>query len=70
MRTKYYSGIGQGEIIRQANARLFQIGNGLADSDIRIETIQIDPNPITTIGLADSDFGFTTTFYGADSDGL
>lgn len=68
MRVQYYSGIGQGEIIRQANARLFQIGEGLADSDIRLETIQIDPNPITTIGLADSDFGFTTTFYGADSD--
>ena len=67
MRVQYYSGIGQGEIIRQANARLFNIGT---DSDIRIETIQIDPNPITTIGLADSDFGFTTTFYGADSDGL
>ncbi len=68
MRASYYSGIGQSEVIRQANARLFQIGQGLADSDIRLETIQIDPNPISTIGLADSDFGFTTTFYGADSD--
>lgn len=70
MRVSYYSGIGQGEVIRQANARLFNIGGGIADSDVRLETIQIDPNPITTIGLADSDFGFTTTFYGADSDGL
>lgn len=68
MRVQYYSGVGQAEVIRQANARLFQIGEGLADSDIRLETLQINPDPIDTIGLADSDFGFTTTFYGADSD--
>lgn len=68
MRVQFYSGIGQAEVIKQANARLFQQGAGLADSDIRLETIQIDPNPVTAIGLADSDFGFTTTFYGADSD--
>ena len=70
MRVSYYSGINLSSIIRQSNARLYQSGVGLADSDIRLETIQIDPKPITTIGLADSDFGFTTTFYGADSDGL
>lgn len=70
MRTQFYNGIGQSSIIRQANARLFQQGVGLADSDVRLETLQIDPNPLTVIGLADSDFGFTTTYYGADSDGL
>ena len=70
MRTQFYNGIGQSSVIRQANTRLFQQGVGLADSDVRLETLQIDPNPLTVIGLADSDFGFTTTYYGADSDGL
>ena len=68
MRTQFYSGIALAEVIRQANARLHEIGGGTADSDIRLETIQINPNPITTVGLSDSDFVFTTTFYGADSD--
>ena len=36
--------------------------------DIRLETIQVNPDPLTAIGSADSDFGFTTTFFGADSD--
>lgn len=68
LRTQFYSGIALAEVIRQANARLFQQGVGLADSDVRLETIQVNPDPITTVGLSDSDFGFTTTFYGADSD--
>ena len=68
MRVQYYGGIGTSNIIRQSNARVFQIGGGLADSDIRLNTIQIDPNPTTVIGLADSDFGFTRTDYDADSD--
>ena len=68
MRVQYYSGIAMSSVIRQANARLFDIGAGLEDSDIRLETLQVNPDPITAIGLGDSDFGFTTTFYGADSD--
>jgi len=68
MRVQYYGSIGTSNVVRQANARIFEIGTGTADSDVRIETIQIDPNPLSTIGLADSDFGFTETFYGADSD--
>ena len=39
------------------------------DSDVRLQTLQIDPNPITTIGNPDSNFGFTTTIWGQDSDG-
>ena len=68
MRVQYYGSIGTSNIIRQSNARIHQIGAGLADSDIRLNTIQIDPDPTTTIGLADSDFGFTETYYDADSD--
>lgn len=68
MRVQFYGSIGTGTVVRQANARIFEIEAGTADSDVRIETIQIDPNPLSTIGLADSDFGFTETFYSADSD--
>ena len=69
MRVQYHGYIGTSEVIREANARVFQMGSGLSgDSDVRIETIQVEPDPLTTIGLADSDFGFTTTFYDADSD--
>ena len=68
MRTQFYSGIALSNIIRQSNARIFNMGAGLADSDIRLETIQVNPDPLTAIGSADSDFGFTTTFFGADSD--
>ena len=68
MRRQFYSGIALSNIIRQSNARVFNMGAGLADSDIRLETIQVNPDPLTAIGSADSDFGFTTTFFGADSD--
>lgn len=68
MRVQFYGSIGTSNVIRQSNARIFEIEAGTADSDVRIETIQIDPDPLSTIGLADSDFGFTETFYDADSD--
>lgn len=68
MRIQYHGSVAQSDIIRQANVRAFQIGAGLADSDVRLETIQVNPDPLTTIGLADSDFGFTTTVFDADSD--
>lgn len=69
MRVQYHGGIGQANVIRQTTSRLYNIGGGLADSDLRLETIVSNPDPLTTIGLADSDFGFTRTYYGADSDG-
>ena len=68
MRIQYHSGIATSNVIRQSNARILNMNTGLADSDVRLETIQINPNPLSTIGLADSDFGFTTTFFDADSD--
>jgi len=69
MRIRYYGKISQSEVIRDARAKIFDIGAGtLADSDIRLNTIQITPNPTSLNILADSDFGFTRTDYGADSD--
>ena len=69
MRVQYHSGIATSNVIRQSNARIHNMNSGLSgDSDVRLETLQINPNPLSTIGLADSDFGFTETFYDADAD--
>ena len=77
MRTQYYGPIPTSKIIRQSVAKIFANKIGFVDSaigltvdsDVRLQTIQIDPNPINTIGDADSDFGFTTTIFGQESDG-
>ena len=61
MKLSYHGPISDNSIIRQADAKIFDIKAGLNDSDIGMETIRVTPNPISTIGLADSDFGFTTT---------
>ena len=61
MKVSFHGPIATSGIIRQSDAILSQIGVGLQDSDIGLETIRITPNPIDAIGLADSDFGFTTT---------
>ena len=69
MRIKYHGAVNTGQIIRDARAKLFDIGAGtLADSDIRLVTLQVVPDSDGVNILADSDFGFTTTYYGADSD--
>lgn len=61
MKLSYHGPISDNSIIRQADAKVFDIKSGLNDSDIGLETIRVTPNPISIIGLADSDFGFTTT---------
>tara|TARA_R100000278_G_scaffold58924_2_gene48369 strand:- start:1948 stop:2739 length:792 start_codon:yes stop_codon:yes gene_type:complete len=68
MHIRYYPALTEGEIVRDVRAKVFDIGAGLADSDIRLNTIQILPKPTTLNILADSDFGFTRIDYGADSD--
>ena len=69
MRLRYYGNITQTGIIRDARAKIFDIEAGtLADSDIRLNTIRIQPDPTSLNILGDSDFGFTRTDYGADSD--
>ena len=65
MKINFYGSIANKAVIRRADADIYNIGNGLADSDLQIQKIRIDPNPLSTIGLADSDFGFTTTIYDA-----
>ena len=61
MKVSFHGPITTSGIIRQADAALFRMGVGLNDSDAGLETIRITPNPASTFGLADSDFGFTTT---------
>jgi len=82
MRTAYYGSIPTTKVIRKSVAKIYnpkvgfldsaggRIGVGLiADSDVRLQTLEINPNPLDIIGMPDSDFGFTTTIWGQDSDG-
>lgn len=61
MKVSFYGPINTGEIIRNSIIDIYLQENGLADSDIKLERISVIPDPTSTIGLADSDFGFTTT---------
>jgi len=68
MKINFHGPVTTSNIIRTAKAELFNMDVGLGgDSDLSLETITITPNPISIIGLADSDFGFTTTIDLTDS---
>jgi hypothetical protein len=58
MKVQFYGDIENKEIIRRADARLFNMNAGLLDSDIYLERVTVTPNPSNVIGLPDSDFGF------------
>jgi hypothetical protein len=61
MKVSFYGNISSGGIIRSSIADVFLMDQGAGqDSDVKIETITVTPNPTSTIGLDDSDFGFTT----------
>jgi hypothetical protein len=59
MKTEFYGPITDGGIIKSAIMDINLLKQGLFDSDYKIETITVVPNPNTII--ADSDYGFTTT---------
>lgn len=61
MKVSFHGPIATTGIVRSAIADVYTMGSGLADSDIKLETITVTPNPVGIIGLADSDFGFDTT---------
>ena len=65
MRVSYHGGFSDGEIIRKSTSKLYEMdaGNLIADSDGFVSRVEITPDPTTIIGLADSDFGFTETWY-------
>ena len=61
MKISYHGPIADNSVIRSSVAKVFDIKSGLNDSDIGLQTLTVTPNPTSVIGLADSDFGFTTT---------
>jgi len=61
MKVNFYGAIATKGIIRKSIADIFEMNTGLADSDLKLERIAVEPDPLSAIGLADSDFGFTTT---------
>lgn len=58
MKVQFYGDIENKEIIRRADARIFNMNAGLLDSDIYLERVTVTPDPSNIIGLPDSDFGF------------
>ena len=58
MKVQFYGDIENKDIIRRSDAHLYNMNAGLNDSDIYLERISVTPNPISVIGLPDSDFGF------------
>ena len=66
MKISFHGPISTSGIIRQSDANIFDINTNL-DSDGFVETIRVTPNPDDVIGLADSDFGFTTTIIDGES---
>lgn len=61
MKVSFHGPISDSGIIRSSITKLFQMENGLNDSDIQLETITVTPDPTSTFGMPDSDFGFDTT---------
>jgi|TARA_Y100000022_G_scaffold168217_1_gene153289 hypothetical protein len=61
MKLQFYGPINQGDVIRKAVPHLFLMDTGAqGDSDKLLETITVQPDPLTAIGMPDSDFGFST----------
>jgi len=60
MKVQFYGNITTPDIIRTAITDVYFQDQGLADSDVNVERITVTPSPLSTIGLADSDFGFST----------
>ena len=62
MEANFYSGVLNTQIIRKVTTEqyLMDVANGLvADSDVKVSTLTVLPNPLNV--SADSDYGFTTT---------
>ncbi len=61
MKVQFYGPISTKDIIRLSTANIYEQNAGSADSDVRLEKIQVTPNPVDTFGMADSNFNFDTT---------
>ena len=60
MKVSFFGPIENKQIVRTAINNIFLQDTGLADSDQKLETITVTPDPTTIIGMPDSDFGFST----------
>lgn len=63
MKINFYGPTAESKIIRTVDADLYQIQTGLVDSDVFVEKIRVEPDPINV--SPDSDYGFTTTIFTA-----
>ena len=63
MKINFYGATSTGNIIRKAIVDLYEFNNQATDSDVRISSIHVTPDPLNA--SADSDYGFTTIIYGA-----
>lgn len=63
MKVNFYGPTSEAKVIRTADVDLYQMNAGIADSDVFIEKIRVQPDPLNV--SADSDFGFTTTIFTA-----
>ena len=61
MKINFHGPVTNSEIIRKSIVDLHSLKIGLADSDIQTSRITVTPTDSATLGLPDSDFGFTTT---------
>lgn len=59
MKVQFYGDIENKNVIRKSEIDIFNMKAGLNDSDIYLERVTVTPNPLSTFGTADSDFGFT-----------
>ena len=61
MKVSFYGSIATSQVVRSSIADVFLMNQGVnLDSDRKVERITVTPNPTSVIGLADSDFGFST----------
>jgi hypothetical protein len=63
MKINFYGPTSTAKVIKKSITDIYQMGNGMQDSDLLITSIHIVPDPLNA--SADSDYGFTTTIYGA-----
>lgn len=62
MKINFYGPTGTGTIIREAIIDIYNMNAGLADSDIKMQTINVIPDPADA--HPDSDYGFNTILLG------
>lgn len=63
MKINFYGPASDSKVIKTTEVGVYDMGAGLNDSDVLIETIRVQPNPLNA--SADSDYGFITTIFSA-----